>query len=222
MNLSMLLSLLTLFTSQVGAEEGTRQSEVLQGGDVIADKPPVQIPCRDRYGFCPRYASEGHCTLNAGWMTLNCPISCEACHLLDPAVRCSRQHLNMSSVPAYQAGDMDAMFAGLQDQYGGGLGVDVLSRDPWVVAFNDFMSPAEADAIVARQTNWQQSTETGGANALGESTGPIKVAARTSFSSWCFSECENDPLVADVLNRIETVTRIPRGDMEPLQVLKCE
>lgn len=178
--------------------------------------------CRDRYPFCPSYAEEGHCELNAGWMTLNCPISCEACHLLDPAVRCSRQHLNMSETPTFLPGDMNAMFESLVEQYDALFNVTVVSTSPWIVTFGNFLSDAEADALVARQgSNWKRSVETGAANAAGE-TGRLLNAGRTSSNSWCFGDCQNDPYVARVIKRIETVSRLNVEHHEFLQVLKCK
>jgi len=180
----------------------------------------VSEVCRDRYDFCSDYSKQGHCSLNAGWMTVNCPISCNSCELRDPAVRCTREFLNISSAPAFLEGDLNVFFDSLRGEYDALYGVEILSDDPWVVTFDNFLSDDEAAALIARQTHWQRSTETGSANVFGE-TGRVTGAARTSSNSWCFSECASDPAVARVISRMEAVTGLPRTMHEDLQVLKC-
>lgn len=177
--------------------------------------------CQDRYPFCPAYAKEGHCMLNAGWMVVNCPVSCNSCHLRDHSVRCTRKFLNISSIPGLQEGEMNTLFGSLRQNYDTSYGITVVSQDPWIVTFDHFISDDEANALVSKQTQWQRSTETGNENAFGEA-GRIAGAARTSSNSWCFSDCASDPAVAKVIRRIETVTGLPKQMHEDLQVLKCE
>ena len=110
------------------------------------------------------------------------------------------------------------MFKGLEtDSAWNGLGVEVLSRDPWVVQFNSFINHEEAQALITQQTQWQQSQVKDYSGARGFLT----EQGRTSSSSFCFSECESHPLVAPVLARIEAITGLPRVAHESMQVLKC-
>ena len=44
----------------------------------------------------------------------------------------------------------------------------VLSRDPWVVTFDNFLSDAEAKALISNVDQWEQSTDTGDTNEFGE------------------------------------------------------
>lgn len=93
--------------------------------------------CKDRHPQCIGYAEHGECSINPGWMIVNCPIryiiilqfnyfkfnqiflikcsksSCNACHLLDPKIRCQRAALNMTAGPAYGPGEMNIMFNGI-------------------------------------------------------------------------------------------------------------
>jgi hypothetical protein len=200
---------------------------VLTNGDEISSSMTGNLQnhddsdCRNRYQFCSNYAAEGHCELNAGWMILNCPVSCRACHLRDPAVRCTREQLNMSSQAAYQPGDMNLMFSSLVEDYGDLYDVEVLSRDPWIVSFNNFLSASETLSMISLQTQWQKSTETGVSNSIGE-TSHIVRASRTSSTSWCFGECQTNSDVINVLDRISGVTKVGKICFEILQVLKCK
>ena len=180
----------------------------------------LEEPCRDMYGFCETYATEGHCSLNAGWMTLNCPVSCDSCHLRDPAVRCTHEFLNISSVPTYLPGEIDGMFSELQGKYGSLYSIKVVSNDPWIVVFDDFLDNEEIHALVSTQNSWQRSTENAHTNSAG-STARVERASRTSSTSWCWSECASHPAVRRVLERIVTVTGVPITNHEDIQVLKC-
>lgn len=186
-------------------------------GDTKGKMPP---DCKDFYQFCQEYAAQGHCELNVGWMIMNCPRSCSLCHLRDPSVRCTRNFLNMTETASYQPGDMNAMFEALERDYGD-YGVEVLSRDPWIVQFNNFVSDLEANALIETQTHWQRSTETGTANEFG-STGRVVGNQRTSSNSWCFHECESNSNVAGLISRMEAVTRLDKKHHESLQVLRCK
>lgn len=68
-------------------------------------KPRKRGECEDRLPErCPEYASHGECTKNPGWMIMNCPVTCDACDLLDPKKRCdfvSRCLLRTGSDMAY-------------------------------------------------------------------------------------------------------------------------
>ena len=43
--------------------------------------------CVDRHDQCKGFHRQGECDRNPGWMIVNCPASCQACHLRDPKVR---------------------------------------------------------------------------------------------------------------------------------------
>jgi hypothetical protein len=100
-------------------------------------------------------------------MTVNCPIACNACHLLDPKVRCDRNHLNISAEPIYKPGDMQAMFEGIYDNFHEKYGVNIVSTDPWVVIFDNFVDDDEAAALIETVSGgWERSTDTGSTNEV--------------------------------------------------------
>ena len=44
----------------------------------------------------------------------------------------------------------------------------MLSRDPWVVILDNFLSDTEAKALISNVDQWEQSTDTGDTNEFGE------------------------------------------------------
>ncbi len=133
------------------------------------------------------------------WMIMNCPSSCNACHIRDPKIRCDRKKLNMTLEPAYQPGDLNAMFSSIVDRFGSQYGVQIHSTDPWVVTFENFLTPKEASSMVKMAKRWERSTDTGATNELGE-TGRILSQGRTSSNAWCTHECESVRLFLSILN----------------------
>lgn len=178
------------------------------------------INCHNKYPFCTKYAEDGHCNLNPGFMILNCPFACNACHLRDAAVRCKREQLNISSAPPYLPGEMESMFSSLEKHNNGKFDIQALSETPFIVTFDNFLSEEEANALIVRQNKWQRSTETGQSDDFG-ATGRILGAARTSSTSWCIGpECENDQHVVNIVQRIVQVTGLHKDMFEPIQVLR--
>jgi hypothetical protein len=99
--------------------------------------------CSDRHQACTAFERSGECSINPGWMIVNCPASCKACHLLDPKVRCDRATLNISTEPVYRPGDMLDMFSSIERDFGSLYNITVLSTEPWVVVLDDFMTKEE-------------------------------------------------------------------------------
>jgi hypothetical protein len=158
-------------------------------------------------------------------MIVNCPRSCNeinnACMLRDPKLRCQRNALNMSTEPAYRPGDMAKMFENIQRRFGSRYEINVHSTSPWVVTFENFVSDAEADALIKSIERWERSTDTGDMNDFGES-GRVLSQGRTSSNGWCNNECEKHPKVRDVMRKIEEITGVPRQNYESFQVLRYE
>lgn len=177
--------------------------------------------CLDRHGSCSNWASQGECDINPGWMIINCPSSCQACHLRDPKIRCNRENLNMSTTPAYKPGDMEAMFGSIMDRFGSQYDITVHSTSPWVVTFENFLTNAEADALIATQKKWERSTDSGKMNEFGE-VGRVLSTGRTSSNSWCDRSCMANTKVSNLLSKIEDVIGIGRENYESFQVLRYE
>jgi prolyl 4-hydroxylase len=206
--------------------------------DGICVKPDVVIPkaanldgaapalvkdCIDKHPNCAIYERQDQCVENPGWMIVNCPFSCKACHLRNRNVRCSKDFLNMTNdVAAFvQPGDISRMFESILDRFSSTYKIEVLSRDPWIITFDDILSHQETDAFVATVNAWERSTDTGSMNEHGE-TGRKLSTSRTSSNAWCRADCEANPHVQNVIHRIEDITNIPYDNSESFQILRYE
>jgi prolyl 4-hydroxylase len=200
------------------------------------DAAPSPNPCHDRYSVCPSEADGGGCWNNPGWMIVNCCKSCDshtnASRLIDPKVRCSKEHLNLTS-PAWKPGDLHQLFSSwATDEKFAEYEPTVLSSPegahggdsgPWVMIFDNFISSTEADALIrgGELVGFERSTDQGAVNALGEQERAVSTT-RTSANAWCRGACEALPEVNAVTERIETVTHIPRTNYENFQILEYE
>jgi prolyl 4-hydroxylase len=171
---------------------------------------------------CKRWAKMGHCDSNPGWMIMNCPTACKACHLKkNPKLRCDRERMNISTAPAYLPGDMEMMFQNLlnNESYKQFNPVAV-SQDPWVVTLDDVITDEEIAALLhAVRNDFERSTDTGAYNDFGAAA-KVVSQTRTSNNAWCRAQCESDPLVTQLSERIGEIVGIPQGNFESFQVLK--
>lgn len=174
--------------------------------------------CEDINDICKEDAGAGECELNPLWMSMNCPRSCNTCHLLDPKVRCQRKTLNISDEPIYKEGDMGRMFREVVSLFGDAYNIEVLSESPWIVLFKNFLTDAEANALVETvKGKWQPSLDIGQLNENGQVTA-VLTSNRSSSQSWCFYDCEER--AQSVISKITAITKIPYSHFENIQVLR--
>ena len=74
---------------------------------------------------------------------------------------------------------MESMFSSLESRFGQRYKIEVLSRSPWVVTFENFLTEREAQALITTVKKWERSTDSGLTNEFGE-TGRILSNGRTS------------------------------------------
>lgn len=113
------------------------------------------------------------------------------------------------------------MFETIEEHFGSMYKIEVLSRDPWVVIFDDFLTDAETKALITNVDEWEASTDTGATNEFGE-TGRVLSQGRTSSNAWCQWSCEDHPDVKSIVAKIENVTTIPKANYESFQILRYE
>jgi hypothetical protein len=203
------------------------------------DAAPSPNPCHDRYSICPTEAKRGSCETTPGWMIVHCCQSCDtyssidASRLIDPTMRCSKEHLN-TTAPIWKAGDLNALFtkwatdAAMKELYdptvlsspGGAHGG---IAGPWVMTLDHFVTPDEADALVrgGQRVGLERSTDQGATNRVGERE-KVVSQTRTSSNAWCTGACEALPEVDAITQRIEDVTQIPRSHYESFQILEYQ
>lgn len=178
--------------------------------------------CEDRNSQCANYAARGECTKAIGWMIINCPVSCNTCHLRDSAVRCDRDTLNISHTKALEPNSLNSKFNRIEHELSSQYNINIVSRSPFIVTFDNFLSSQEADSLIkVGGVKWERSTDTGTSNKFGE-TGRVLTEKRTSSNSWCREECLANPDVKRIIERIEHVTQINSLNFESFQVLRYE
>ena len=160
--------------------------------------------CFDQRDGCESWADNGECVANAEFMLSYCAYSCGVCRVNFKA-ECKRP---AAEAPAAVAGTIDATFRRAIDQFGH-LQPRVLHRDPWIVSFDSFLTPSEADGLLAKAGHSFERS------LAGDGVTPV----RTSSTSWCnVATCLDDPLVQDVRARIANLTRVRWENAEHLQV----
>ena len=160
---------------------------------------------------CPRWAAAGECATNQGYMLQGRAFSCRTC-FLNATAACRRP---ADAAAAARPGELEANFARLA---AGPLQPRVLSRAPWILEFDDFLTSAEADALVAAAgQRFEQS------RFLGDDKVGAEGLPRTSTTAWCnVPACLDDATFVAVRARISALVGVPWEHSEHLQVLRYE
>jgi len=162
--------------------------------------------CHDKDSGCPKWAANGECRTNSDFMLQTCTYSCGVCGInfkpecrRDPAMK-----------PSGVKGTIDVSFQEALDRFQH-LRPRIIRREPWIVQFDEFLKPWEADHLV----------KTGGHNFERSLAGDGVTPVRTSSTSWCnVPSCLGDTLFQSIRERIVNVTKVPWQYSEHLQVLK--
>lgn len=219
-------------------QQVTYTFDPLKGDDFVIPEnaAPSKNPCLDRYSVCKEEAARGSCWSSPGWMIVHCCQSCDphlqSAKLIDPKVRCSNAHLNITA-PAWEKGDLQRLFASwaTEEEFKGYTPVVLSSPGgefggqdgPWVLTFDTFFDAAEAEALIrgGQMVGFEGSTNQGNTNELGEKEKVVSTT-RTSQNAWCIGACEEIPEIDAITARIERVTHIHRKHYENFQILKYQ
>ena len=112
------------------------------------------------------------------------------------------------------------MFAHIVKEY---PTTEVLSRDPWVIIIDDFLSEEECTRLIALggELGYKRSEDVGKTNFDG-TTESVQSKQRTSTNAWCTDLCFEDPLSKQVHQKLDDLTLLPKENGEYLQLLKYE
>jgi prolyl 4-hydroxylase len=198
----------------------------------------VRTLCRNQNQDCALWAAQGECEENPPFMRENCAPVCFSCEDLHVDAKCP---LDPNAKNAWYPGDLNRMFERMTtdpafQQYTPTVmsRPDLIGDDteetadyqlgPWVLVLEDFVSADEAERMIqaGAEIGYARSTDVGEVNEDG-SFEDVVSTSRTSMNAWCNEEsCQEDPMVKDVVNRIETLTQIPLENSEALQLLRYE
>lgn len=100
--------------------------------------------------------------------------------------------------------------------------MDEFSPLPWMLLIDGFLSEEECDKLVSfgDSTGYERSSEYSGDFEIDGSPTFIETEHRTSENAFCGEDCKDDPIVADVLKRMEDITGIPMTNFENLQLVR--
>eukprot|EP00746_Dinoflagellata_sp_MGD_P017690 gnl/MRDRNA2_/MRDRNA2_140760_c0_seq1.p1 gnl/MRDRNA2_/MRDRNA2_140760_c0~~gnl/MRDRNA2_/MRDRNA2_140760_c0_seq1.p1 ORF type:complete len:408 (+),score=72.96 gnl/MRDRNA2_/MRDRNA2_140760_c0_seq1:58-1281(+) len=176
------------------------------------------LACQDKKQLawtCSNGKDQGHCFTKADFMVANCPASCRICGEGDPCRPDPSDHGVLA-----KSGDLSQLF-NRAEHNNQDLGPKLLHKNPTVLLFENFLSSAEADAMLAAILDGKvvdgkfERSRAGGVPGADQED-PV----RTSAQLWCYEACESDPRVGKVMKKIERVLGINRSRFEFLQVLR--
>jgi hypothetical protein len=176
----------------------------------------TELLCEDKFPDCGDHIED--CNNTPGYMVLNCPRTCNTCHLRDFKQRCSPEFLNISTEPVLRPGESEILFQRIAATFPDSK---ILSREPWLIEFDDFLSASVVDQLLSYVTGWEQSTESEGVDVTGEGA-YIRTSRRTSSTFWCQAGCEDGEASVYVRARIAEILGIDERYFEPIQMLKYE
>lgn len=178
--------------------------------------PDPSCADRDKTGACAHWAASGECEKNPAYMKMKCAASCHSCDMLDYGKRCP---IAEDRVPAVPPGTMGESFERALTEFAA-LEPTVLSRDPWVVSFDNFLDADEVAAVLTHgEERYVRSTASGGRND--DEFIPLTSEIRTSYTTWCDNaKCLDDGVMKRITQRVSNVTRVPVENFEFMQLLR--
>lgn len=180
--------------------------------------------CSDSNNGCLGWALSGECTNNPIFMIIECAYSCATCHMRDPKVRCMRGPAETPPVLAGGPEDgINELFKRAISERWDVYEPTILSREPWVVQYENFLSLDEVDALQAAYDGleFSVSSNVGGMDDKGRFKKSMDQS-RTSTNAWCDGACAHLDAVRRVQWRIGNLTGVDEAQSEYLQLLRYE
>jgi hypothetical protein len=141
---------------------------------------------------------------------------------LTKAEICEREH---GEEPFMGPGDVNRVFERIATDptINAKYNVTVVSRDPWIVTLDDFITREESNALIKTlKGKFEESTTVGAAVDVGE-LAKVKNPSRTSRNAWCYMPpCVYHENTLVIQDRIAEVTMSEVKHQEFLQVLNYQ
>jgi len=214
----------------------------LQGTVMVEDRyEPVRTLCRNLHESCAEWAARNECSNNEDYMKIHCAPVCFSCQELHVNAKCPPP-ADDEAENAWEVGDLNRMFERLttdpsmvqqytptvlsRPSYAPGDTAETVNYQlgPWIIMLDNFISPQEADRMIeaGHELGYERSKDVVAVHKDGSFDDAVSED-RTSTNAWCIEpSCAEDPMLLDVLARIETVTQIPLANAESLQLLRYE
>ena len=176
--------------------------------------------CRDTSDECIAMKADGACSQKPGFMVIHCAKTCKLCHLRkDEALRYPKNEAFMAETRILpNPGDLHRFFQGIVAFYDSNeneleWSLEILSRDPWILRFDDFFSEKEAEGIMDAAESIMEHKANSKASKI-----------RNGRIAWCTErendECWRSEAVQSAMQRLENLLNISMDNSEHLQVLE--
>lgn len=166
---------------------------------------------------CARFIREYGCDGSPGYVAVFCANSCGICHLRNYTTRCNSHRLGYNNTDIWQPGSVSTLFNSIKHPK------VVYSHDPYVVRIDNLFTKEEADIMIQlghKYGGYHPSTDQGKTDPDTGVQQQTLSSYRTSSNAWCLAgDCEEEPIVKSVYERIYNITGIPFSNSESLQIL---
>jgi prolyl 4-hydroxylase len=189
----------------------------------------IRNACKCKHEDCAMWAAMGECENNSGFMALNCAPVCSACDQLFIETIEDRCPIDLEKMPnAWEPGDVNEFFTNITTieeykQYEPQVlsspsylpgdsqeTADYKVDGPWLVILENVVTDEEAERMIELGAieGYKRSVEVGALKADG--THEQKVdSRRTSTNAWCKDKCSGDNVARRVIERLNSITKIP-------------
>jgi len=169
--------------------------------------------CADSHEQCANWAAMGECEANKRFMLSGCSVACGVCE--EKRVGCSRRNTEPGVRTPHGMRDMFERALTDPDLVGR-FETKALSRDPYILQFENLLNASEAADIIGRCDNDGRFER----SMAGDQLSPV----RTSTQCWCDDShgCIDHPTVERVTRRMMNVTQLPVENAEYFQILRYE
>ena len=134
---------------------------------------------------------------------------------------CSRKSCNRPR-PDVAEGDLSKVFERAVSNFTQ-FGPKILSRDPWIVYFDDLLTEEECDGVfeAVGGKNGELIKPSTTAQVVNGKLTDVPDKIRTSHNAWCqHSFCYNHPVHERVITRIMDIVGLPHDHAEHMQLLR--
>ncbi len=185
-----------------------------ENGDEEEDEDEEELnSCRDFFYQCQAWKEDGLCESSHKVRT-GCQYSCNTCD--EP--RCSR---NPDELPAYKGNEMNEMFERIFiDENLKRYEPKALSKSPWIVLFDNFLSEQDVNDLLDVPKEWHRSMDTVPQETSEGNLKSLESQHRTSETAFCIVECDESLIVDKVQKIVGEITGIKKENFEFIQFVQ--
>ena len=174
--------------------------------------------CRNQHRECASWAAAGHCLTNPGLMQVKCAPVCQSCDKVDFSSRCTFAEKEEDNV--WRSGDVRRTMEKIMESdcfSHHPHSLRTMAKQPYVVVLENFITEKESKRLL-EQEEWEYEYIE---QEVEEDVFQRVIHPNRTFSSAiCGELCEQD--IWTLLERIEQVTGVPKGNAEYMELRRYE